>query len=391
MKLGLVTGEFPPMQGGVGDYTHELARAFAARDVEVHVITDVRCKGTHLPPSTFHLHPVIRRWSFPSLLRIRSLAQSLNLQLLNIQYQAAAYGLSAPIHFLPNIAGVKTVVTFHDLRIPYLFPKAGRLREAAVTHLARSASGVIVTDPADEDELRRRGGVKRLTQIPIGSNIAPLEDPRSEAEGKPPPGYDRAAWREQMGVYPNEFLLGYFGFLNESKGGDTLIGALSALVSRKAKVKLALIGGQTGTSDATNAAFSAEIEKLIARYDLSDRILHTGFVDAPEVSAHLMACDAVVLPYRDGVSFRRGSFMAALAHGCPVITTHPATPLPELRDGVNVRLVPPESATALVLAVTELLDAPELRARLGLGARELSALFSWETIAKRTLEFYQSV
>jgi glycosyltransferase involved in cell wall biosynthesis len=380
MKLGLVTGEFPPMQGGVGDYAHELARALAVLGVEVHVITNQSSVASH--QSSVRVHPIINRWSFPALFRIRSLAQSLNLQLLNIQYQVAAYGLSVPIHFLPHVAGVKTVITFHDLRIPYLFPKAGRLREAAVTHLARSASGVIVTDPADESELQRRGGVKRLTQIPIGSNIAP----------QPPPGYDRTAWREQMGIYPNEFLLGHFGFLNESKGGDTLIGALSALVSRKAKVKLALIGGQTGTSDAaSNEAFSVEIEKHIARYDLNDRILRTGFVDAPEVSAHLMACDAVVLPYRDGVSFRRGSFMAALAHGCPVITTHPATPLPELRDGVNVRLVPPESASAIVLAVTELLDAPELRARLGQGAHALSALFRWETIAKRTLEFYQSV
>ncbi len=369
------------MQGGVGDYTHELARALAALGVEVHVITDVRCQDAHLPPSTFHLHPVIRHWSFASLFHIRSLAQSLNLSILNLQYQAAAYGLSAPIHILPSVAGVKTVVTFHDLRIPYLFPKAGRLREAALTHLARSASGVIVTDPADERELKRRGGVKRLAQIPIGSNIAP----------QPPPGYDRAAWREKLGVYPNEFLLGYFGFLNESKGGDMLVGALSALVSRKARVKLTLIGGQTGTSAVTNEAFSAEIEKLVARYDLSDRILRTGFVDAPEVSAHLMACDAVVLPYRDGVSFRRGSFMAALAHGCPVITTHPAMPLPELQDGANVRLVPPDTASAIVLAVTELLDAPELRARLGQGARELAKQFTWDTIASGTLKFFQSV
>jgi glycosyltransferase involved in cell wall biosynthesis len=403
MKLGLVTGEFPPMQGGVGDYTHALARALGALGVEVHVVTDERCRNFKLqtsnlqpPTSNLQLHPIIKRWSFASLFQIRSLVQSLNLHSLSLQYQAAAYGLSAPIHFLPDVARCKTVVTFHDLRIPYLFPKAGRLREAAVTHLARAASGVIVTDPADEAELKRRGGVKRLMQIPIGSNIAPLEDPRSAAEGKPPPGYDRAAWREKLGVYPNEFLLGYFGFLNESKGGDTLIGALSALVSplvgSEAKVRLALIGGQTGTSDAaSNEAFSAEIEKLIARYDLKDRILRTGFVGAPEVSAHLMACDAVVLPYRDGVSFRRGSFMAALAHGCPIITTHPAVPLPELQDGVNVRLVPPDSASAIVLAVTELLDAPELRTRLGQGARELSARFSWETVAKRTLEFYQSV
>jgi glycosyltransferase involved in cell wall biosynthesis len=379
MKLGFVTGEFPPMQGGVGDYTHELACGLAALGAEVHVITTHSSLG--IRHSSFVIHPVIQRWSFPALLRIRAIVQSLNLSILNLQYQAAAYGLSAPIHFLPDVAGVKTLVTFHDLRVPYLFPKAGRLREAAVTHLARSAFGVIVTDPADGAELMRRGGVKRLAQIPIGSNIAP----------QPPPGYDRAAWRERMGVYPDEFLLGYFGFLNESKGGSTLIGALSALVSRKARVRLALIGGQTGTSDATNEIFSTEIEKLIARYDVNDRLLRTGFVEAPEVSAHLMACDAVVLPYRDGVSLRRGSFMAAIAHGCPVITTHPPAPLPELQDGVNVRLVPPESASAIVLAVTELLGAPELRARLGRGARELSERFRWETIAARTLEFYRSV
>jgi len=375
------------MQGGVGDYTHELASALTALNVEVHVITSPsptvhRPPSTvHRPPSSFALHPLIKHWSFPSLIRIRRLARSLKLDVLNVQYQAAAYGLSTPIHFLPQVAGVKTVVTFHDLRIPYLFPKAGKLREAAVTHLARTATGVIATDPADERELRRRG-IKQLIQIPIGSNIA----------SAPPADYDRAAGRAQMDVAPQEFLLGYFGFLSESKGGDTLIGALAALTSRKARVKLVLIGGDTGTSDADrNAAFNAEIDRLIARYDLADRVIRTGFVAPEAVSAHLLACDAIVLPYRDGVSFRRGSLMAALAHGCAVITTHPATPLPELQDGVNIRLVPPDSASAIVLAVTELLEAPDFRARLGQGAQKLSALFSWAEIARRTLEFYRSL
>jgi len=417
MRLGLVTGEFPPMQGGVGDYTHELAKALSTLGVEVHIITDVRCKDANLPLATCHLHPVIRRWSFLSLFQIRSIAQSLNLSILNLQYQSAAYDLSAPIHFLPRVAGIKTVVTFHDLRIPYLFPKAGRLRPAAVTYLARTASGVIATDPADEIELIKRGlrpfsplpagegaGVREkptparppVIQIPIGSNIAPT----------PPPGYDRARWREQISVTARDFLIGYFGFLNESKGGDTLISALAILADRKARVKLVLIGGRTGTSDATNAAFDAKIERMIERYGLDNRVIRTGFVTSEAVSAHLLACDAVVLPYRDGVSFRRGSFMAALAHGCPVITTQPPAPStgsaqaprseaewagPGLRDGENVRLVPPEDAPAIVLAISQLLDAPELRARLGQGARELAALFTWDKIAARTLEFLQAV
>lgn len=380
MKLGFVTGEYPPQPGGVGDYTQALALALAALGVEVHVITRQRLGvgGQRFVVE----HPIIRRWSFPALYQIRSLTKSLNLHILNIQYQAAAYDLSAPIHFLPGLAGVKTVVTFHDLRIPYLFPKAGPLRPRAITHLARSASGVIVTDPADEIELQQRGGVKRLAQIPIGSNIAP----------HPPSDYERSAWRARLGVQPNEFLAGYFGFLSESKGGEVLIGALAALAGRQARVKLVLIGGQSGGSDsANNEAFAREIDKLIRDYGVADRIIRTGFVEPPHVSAHLLACDAMILPYRDGVSFRRGSLMAALAHGCPVITTYPALPLPILQEGVNIRLVPPGSASAIVLAVTELLEAPELRARLGQGARDLTRHFTWETIAERTLEFFQSI
>jgi len=378
MRVGLVTGEYAPMPGGVGDFTRELGTALRALGAEVHVITSRQARAQ---AGVVTVHPVIGRWGWGALLHVRALTRRLKLDRLNVQYQAAAFGLAAPVHFLPRWAGVKTVVTFHDLRIPYLFPKAGRLRPAAITYLARSAAGVIVTDPAEEAELARRGGVRHLARIPIGSNIAP----------QPPEGYDRAAWRAQAGVRPEELLLGYFGFLNASKGGDTLISALAILQDRKARVKLALIGGEAGASDATDAAFAAQVNKMIARYDLGDRIIRTGYVEAPEVSGWLLACDALVLPYRDGASFRRGSLQAALAHGCPIITTEPRQPLPELRDGDNIRLVPPESAPALVLAVTQLLDAPEVRARLGRGALALAEQFRWHSIAERTLAFFHSL
>jgi glycosyltransferase involved in cell wall biosynthesis len=374
MRIGIITGEFPPMHGGVGDYTHALAVALAEQGAEVHVITDTRC--IQHQSSVITLHPIIRRWSFPSLLRIRALARQLKLDWLNIQYQAAAYGLGAPIHFLPDVAGVPAAVTFHDLRVPYLFPKAGRLRDWAVTHLAKAAAGAIVTDAADEAELRRRG-VSRVARIPIGSNI-PVQ---------PPADFDRAHFRSTLGVGADDFLLGYFGFLNHSKGGDTLIRALSVLAERKARVKLALIGGQAGGSDPTDIAFAAEIEKLIARHGLENRIIRSGFISAMEVSAHLLACEAIVLPYRDGASLRRGSLMAALAHGCAIVSTEPQAPIPELRDGVNIRLVPPDSPPALVLALSELLGSPGLRARLGAAARETARQFEWPHIAARMLDF----
>ena len=379
MRVGLVTGEYPPMQGGVGDFTRQLGQALVSLNIETHVITSRRAAADGAAGLT--IHPLIERWSFVALWRIRTLARHLKLDLINLQYQSAAYGLSAPIHFLPRWAGVPVVVTFHDLRVPYLFPKAGKLRPAAVTHLARSAAGVVVTDPAEAEELQRRGGVRRLVQIPIGSNIAPT----------PPAGYNRDAWRAELGVRPGELLLGYFGFLNASKGGDTLVSALAVLADRKTPAKLLLIGGQTGASDATNVVFEAQLARQISRYGLAQRILHTGFVEASQVSGHLLACDAIILPYRDGVSFRRGSLMAALAHGCAVISTEPPRALPELKNGDNIRLVPPESAPALVLAISELMGAPELRARLGRGALALAAGFQWNVIASRTLDFFRSI
>ena len=103
------------------------------------------------------------------------------------------------------------------------------------------------------------------------------------------------------------------------------------------------------------------------------------------------AADLCVLPYRDGVSFLHGTFHAALAHGVPIVTTRPRLPLPELVDGGNVLLVPPEQPEALAEAITQLAGAPGLRRMLREGAKTLSEQFRWEKIAADTLALYRSM
>jgi glycosyltransferase involved in cell wall biosynthesis len=361
LRIGLVTGEYPPMQGGVGDFTYELGGALAALGHDVHVS--------------------VWRRSWSSLYVLPMLARELELDVVNIQYQAAAYGLTAPVHFLPRVVGVPSVVTFHDLRVPYLFPKAGPLRWRAVLGLARGATAVIVTNSEDESRLREAGGVRCLAQIPIGSNIAPSL----------PPGYERDEWRLRLGVEPQTFLLGYFGFLNASKGGDTLVRALALLRQQGRAVRLLLIGGRTGTSDPTNAGYGDQVDALAQELGLGDLIQWTGFVSPEEVSGHLAACDAVVLPYLDGASFRRGSLMAALAHGCPIVSTTPASPQPGLVAGENICLFPPGDAAGCAAATARLMDLPELRRRLAEGAKMLAAEFTWDRIAGRTAEVFQAL
>jgi glycosyltransferase involved in cell wall biosynthesis len=271
-----------------------------------------------------------------------------------------------------------TVVTFHDLRVPYLFPKAGRLRETAVNFMAKQASGVIATNPQDLTALQLIGvEAERLTQIPIGSNINARDVLLAEI----------TAVRHELGLAETDQLLGYFGFLNETKGADTLLQALAELPSH---VHLVFIGGRTGTSDtANNQIFYDLLDDMILHLGLSERVHWTGFVPEYNVSVYLKTADLMVMPYRDGVSLRRGTLMAVLAHGRPLITTTPTTPTPELTHGENVWLVPPNNPESLAIAIKTVLADKNLQTKLANGGDSLAEYFSWNKIAEQTAKFLQ--
>jgi len=396
LNVCLVSGEYPPMQGGVGDFTRELARALVGLGAEVNVVTSTAAGLTPSPwpdrPGGWgeaRVYPIIHHWGWHSQACILNLARRAAADVINIQYQAAAYALHPAINLLPLRrrlagAGLPVVVTFHDLKVPYLFPKAGRLRYAVVLLLARTADAVITTNEEDRARLERVVQPSKLHLIPIGSNIDP----------QPPPDYDRAVWRARLGISPDQTVLAYFGFLNETKGGEDLIHALDRLIRQGVNTRLMMIGGRVGASDPTNRAYLRRVEALIAALGLENRVIWTDHLPAPEVSAHLLAADMAVLPYRDGASYRRGTLMAVLAHGLPVVTTTPmsgdwATRLPPLIDGENARLVPAKNPETLAAAIAGLAADPGLRQHLSLGAARLAQAFGWENIARQTLAVYQ--
>jgi len=392
MRVGLVTGEFPPMEGGVGAFTEQLGRALKALGHEVHVITSIKARPAIAPRTLAgirepielefgHLHPRIGRWRWPSISTVADLVIRYDLELVNLQYQAAAFNMnSVAPSFLPwRLKGiVPTITTFHDLRVPYLFPKAGRLRDAAVRGLARRSAGCIATNPADFRQLAAwRDGLVR--EIPIGSNIVTYEPNHVEIEET----------RLNLGLGDGDVLLGYFGFLNETKGADTLIDALARLDER---FHLAFIGGQTGASDPdNNQTFLAGLRRHIEQAGLANRVHWTGFLSPERVSTYLTAADLMVMPYRDGVSLRRGTLMAVLAHGRPLITTAPIESSSEFRHGENMWLVPVDDVEALGDAITTLAADSSLRETMGRGARKLARSYGWDTIAEQTAGLYAEV
>lgn len=386
MRILLVSGEYPPQQGGVGDYTREMSRAFSTQGHEVSVLTSAERIGASAigVPASWRVLREVQGWGWRCWRDILSALRRVEPDVVDIQYQAAAYDMRIPaINLLPWRLGrtkdaPPLVVTFHDLKPPYLLPKAGPLRPWAVRELAQRCAAAVVTNAEDWAAAQQWSFVGRdrpspLHLIPIGSNI-PVA---------PPEDYDRSAWRAAHGYDSTHFVWAYFGFLNATKGGETLVRALSQSPEGH---RLLMIGGRVGSSDPTNQAYAARVAGLIDDLGAAERVQWTGYMPAEQVSAALLSVDAVVLPYRDGISFRRGSLHAALAHGCAVVSTRPQVPIAELQDGDNVLLVAPDDPAALCGAAQRLRRDAALRRRIGEGARTLAEQFTWEHIARRTVE-----
>lgn len=381
-----VTGEYPPMTGGVGAYTERLANAIVVEGWRVSIVTNASLPDTGVPGAV-SVYPVVNKWDWRIWRSIPRLAQEIDAQWIHVQYQTAAYGMNPCINLALNQwrrAGFRVAWTYHDLLVPYLFPKAGtRLRRAVTQRPASVADLTIVTNEGDRQQLD--GAARALVSIPIGSNIqAPSHSSNESAID------ERESTRRELGVADEDVVLAYFGFLNRSKGGITLIEALAVVRERLPNARLVLIGERVGASDPTNYNYLQEVEERIENLGLTDAVQWTDRLSDEGVSRMLNAIDVLVMPYEDGASLRRGTLMAGLAHGCAIVTTLPASPVPELQDGKNVVFVPPHDPGATAAAVLRLVDDQAFSERIRTGAAEASKQFSWEEIARRHARLYES-
>lgn len=146
------------------------------------------------------------------------------------------------------------------------------------------------------------------------------------------------------------------GRLCEQKGQLLLVQAVHRLREQGVHVNLVLAG---------DGEMRAEVEALISRLGLSDRVRITGWIGGEEVKREIMAARALVLP-----SFAEGLpvvLMEAMALGRPVITTYIAG-IPELVvDGCGW-LIPAGDVQALAEAIRGVLERDE-RSLVEVGAR----------------------
>lgn len=361
MEWHLITCEYPPQGGGVSDYSQLIATGLAAEGEIVHVWCPAY--GTTQPDvKGVTVHQELGRMSPADMRRAgRMLDQFPRPRRLLVQWVPHGYGYqSMNLPFClwlwqrAKLRQDHIEVMVHE---PFLAFGEGswKHRLVAAVHrimivtLLMAARRVWVSIPLWETLLRpfAFGRDNFFSWLPVPSNIPVIDD----AAGS-------TALRSRYGPR-EEVILGHFGAYDPYMT-ELMSELVPSLLNQQDKLSVLLLGKG-----------GVELRKLLINQHpaLDQRVHATGALSSEELSQHLSACDVMVQPYQDGVSGRRGSVMAALAHGVPVVTTIGKATEGCWAESRGVELA--GKTTAMAEAIQSLSADSAERRRLGVAGKAL--------------------
>jgi len=366
-----ITSEYPPQPGGVSDYTRLIAAGLAAAGDEVHAwCPSPGDPATSATEETIEdsagvfVHRDFGRFAAVDLRRVgEALDRFPAPRRLLVQWVPHGYGyrsMNLPFCFWlwrrAKLRRDRIELMVHE---PFLaFGEGSRKQDlAAAVHrlmvaiLLRAANQVWVSIPDWETQLRPflLGPRRSFGWLPVPSNIPVVDDPEAVAR-------IRAQYASRGAP-----LVGHFGAYDRYMT-DLMLELLPSLVKGNDNLSVLLLGKG-----------SLELrDRLIKLHpDLSQFVHATSLLSADGISLHISACDIMMQPYQDGVSGRRGSAMAAISHGVPVVTTVGKATESSWAESRAVKLTDVGDVNATLAAVKGLLTNASERGRLSVAGRAL--------------------
>lgn len=346
----LLTGEFPPDCGGVGDYASGLARALAEAGDTVHVWTAAsRAAGDGTPAPGITIHQLPDSFGPQSRAALdAALRQTPGIVLLQYVPNAlGARGANLPFcRWLRGVhqAGADVRIMFHEpyfyftLRRPWRNALAIVQRTMAAT-LLQAANTIYMSTETWQGYLEAVGTLPRAATLPIPSSIpngAAAEDVAQLQARISPSGTP---------------VVGHFGTYGEHVATE-LFALLPAIVAQAPIARFAFMG--KGSREF--------LERLGERHrSIASRAWASGRLPATELSAVLKSCDLLIQPYPDGITTRRTSVMAGLCSGVATVSTTGTLTEPIWKDTGAVALAAVSDRAAFARTVARLLDDPDAR------------------------------
>ncbi|MDN5940435.1 MAG: glycosyltransferase family 4 protein [Nitrospira sp.] len=206
----------------------------------------------------------------------------------------------------------------------------------------------------------------------------------------------RQRQRAKLGVEPDDFIFAFLGYIYPAKSVETLLKAFQIVMRQKSQVKLLFVGGKFdligkkfNLDSGAYGSYAEQMYALSKELRIEPNTIWTGTFKAEdeEGSLNLHAADVGVFTFSNGVQLNNSSFSSMAAHGLPMIATRGRWLDDPFVDQENVVLCEPKDPPVLAQAMLLVMENPELRARLRIGALKLaSEWFSWERAADRTID-----
>ncbi len=241
---------------------------------------------------------------------------------------------------------------------------------------------LIAQCPAEVDDIQRyyTADLRNVRVVPSGVNIRrfrPVAMPHARA---------------QLGLAPNERIVGYVGRLVPRKGVETLIRAMAHLVRQwpGAPLRLMVVGGECRDPEQDASPELAHLRRLAGELGLGEHVWFVGKRQPDELATYYGAADvAVSVPWYEPFGLTP---LEAQACGRPFIGSAVGGITYTVEHEVTGLLVPPRDPAALARSLEKLLADPEYRQRMGRAGRQrVEREFTWARVAERTAMVYESL
>jgi D-inositol-3-phosphate glycosyltransferase len=203
------------------------------------------------------------------------------------------------------------------------------------------------------------------------------------------PGQGRSAAREFVGLPNDALVVSFVGRIQPHKGPEVLIRATSELVKHSPLLRHKLIVNIIGGASGANTEEVDRLKELATWLAIDDVVRFAPPVPRADLAQWYRAADLVVVP-----SYSESFGLVALesqACGTPVVATAVGGLRTAVADGISGVLVDGHDPKAWSSVIVRLLQEPQRRVLLSMGAIEHASHFGWDATARGTLDIYDQV
>ena len=203
------------------------------------------------------------------------------------------------------------------------------------------------------------------------------------------PGQGRSAARAIVGVPQDSLVVSFVGRIQPHKGPEVLIRATSELVKHSPLMRHKLIVNIIGGASGANTEEVDRLKELTTWLGMDDVVRFAPPVARGDLAQWYRAADLVIVP-----SYSESFGLVALeaqACGTPVVATAVGGLRTAVADGISGVLVDGHDPKAWSSVIARLLQEPQRRVLLSMGAIEHASHFGWDATARGTLDIYDQV